>query len=202
MDEGEQVAIDFLASHGLWAVRFAKHELRQGKTPDFRVFNSAGGLVLYCEAKRVQYDEWLDKQLKTAKPLAIVGGARPDPVFNRLCGHIHNAAKQFAAVNPKRELPNVLVLTNSDSHCTFHGDLIGVLTGNFYGEGGVVDRIYGQYAGGRIKQEKLAIDLYVWCDRWDSAQREPRRYFWRDSPHYGALCKVLNSDPAAHRKVS
>jgi len=34
---GEQFAIEFLARHGLRAERFSKAEVRQGKTPDFRL---------------------------------------------------------------------------------------------------------------------------------------------------------------------
>jgi hypothetical protein len=71
---GEEFAIEFLARHGLRAERFSKAEMRQGKTPDFRVFKAVE-FVFYCESKHVQYDEWRDKQLADAKPLEIVGGA-------------------------------------------------------------------------------------------------------------------------------
>lgn len=66
-------------------------------------------LVQQCEWKHVQYDEWLGKQLKTAKRLEIVGGLRHDPIFNRLADRIHDATKQFGAVNRDHESPNVLV---------------------------------------------------------------------------------------------
>jgi hypothetical protein len=94
-----------------------------------------------CESKHVQYDEWLGKQLKTAKRLEIVGGLRHDPIFNRLADRIHDATKQFGAVNRDHEFPNVLVCTNSDTHCGFP-DLLGVLTGNLHAEGGRVEPIY------------------------------------------------------------
>ena len=42
---------------------------------------------------------WINEKLKEAKPLEIVGGGRSDPTFNRLSSHIHNARKQFDAVN-------------------------------------------------------------------------------------------------------
>lgn len=201
MELAEQLATDYLNGLGLVARRFTKEEMRAGKTPDFQLFRNAD-LVAYCEAKHIQYDDWLDKQLKEARPLEIVGGSRPDPVFNRLTSHIHQAAQQFAAVNPGRKLPNVLVLANSDKHCTFHGDLIGVLTGNFYAKGGAVEPIFEQYSSGRIRLEKQTIDLYVWRDCWTGAGQRPRLWFWENSPHYLRVCTLVGSDTAQHRKVS
>lgn len=60
------------------AERFSKSEMRQGKTPDFRVFKGAD-FVLYCESKHVQYDDWLDKQLANA----LLGS---DPADHRRVG--------------------------------------------------------------------------------------------------------------------
>jgi len=174
-------------------------EMRQGKTPDFRVFKGTE-FVLYCESKHVQYDEWLDKQLADAQPLEIVGGLRHDPIYNRLADRIHDAAKQFEAVNPDRQFPNVLIFTNSDTHCGFP-DLLSVLTGNFYAEGGVVDPIFKQISEGRIREEKLTIDLYVWLNEWKGKQQKGSLYFIAGSKHYAALSALLGSDPANHRHV-
>src|SRR6267143_1150819 len=74
MNVGEQFAAVCFARYGLHVERFAKTELRSGKTPDFPIFK-ADQFVLYCEAKHVQYDEWLDKRLEQAQPVEIVGGA-------------------------------------------------------------------------------------------------------------------------------
>jgi len=148
---GEEFAIEWLARHGLRAERFSKTETRQGKTPDFRVFKD-DEFVLYCESKHVQYDDWLDKQLENAKPLEIVGGLRRDPIFNRLASHIHEAAKQFHAVNAVHGFPNALIFTNSDTHCGFT-DLLVAITGNFYAEGGAVEPTYKEILEGRIREE-------------------------------------------------
>jgi hypothetical protein len=196
---GEQFAVEYLARHGLRAERFTKAEMRQGKTPDFRLFKESE-FVLYCESKHVQYDEWLDRQLEDAKPLEIVGGLRHDPIFNRLAGHIHDAAKQFDAVNPEHEFPNVLIFTNSDAHCGFT-DLLSVLTGNFYAEGGAIEPIYKEISEGRIREEKLTIDLYVWLREWKGKQQKGTLYFNNGSKHYAALSALLGSDPAKHRCV-
>jgi hypothetical protein len=196
---GEEFAIEWLARHGLRAEQFSKMEMRQGKTPDFRAFKGTE-FVLYCESKHVQYDEWLDKQLADAQPLEIVGGLRHDPIYNRLADRIHDAAKQFEAVNPDRQFPNVLIFTNSDTHCGFP-DLLSVLTGNFYAEGGAVDPIFKQISEGRIRDEKLTIDLYVWLNEWKGKQQKGALYFIAGSKHYATLSALLGSDPANHRRV-
>lgn len=200
MDAAEQFTRNYLKQHALRAERFSKEEMCVSKTPDFRVLRQSE-LVAYCETKHIQYDDWLDEQLKEVLPLQIVGGLRPDPVFNRLTAHIHKAAQQLTAVNQNHDYPNVLVFVNSDIHCTFHGDLIGVLTGNFYAKDGEVEPIFELYSNGRIREEKLTVDLYVWWDCWKDARR-PRLWFWRDSKHYTNVCTLFNSDPAAQRKVS
>ena len=196
---GEQVAIAFFAKHGLRCERFSEPEMRQGKTPDFRVFKGEE-FVLYSEAKHAQKDAWLDDQLSEAPPMTLVGGPRHDPVFNRLSGHIHRAAEQFQAVNPNHEYPNVLVITSSDRSCMFT-DLISTLTGNFYSENGDIDPIYKSVSEGRIKEEKYAIDLYVFKDDFPGGRTEEHMYFQRDSTHYRRLCELLGSDPSLHRVI-
>jgi hypothetical protein len=195
---GEQFAISFLSKYELRVERFTKDEMRHGKTPDFRVFKG-GDFVFYSEAKHVQHDEWLDKQLETAKPLELVGGLRHDPIFNRLADRIHDAARQFKSVNSSREFPNVLIFTNSDRQCGFP-DLRGVLTGNFYAEGGHVEPIYKSISEGRIREEKLTIDLYVWLNEWKGYGQKGSMYFV-EGKHYEYLCKLLGTDPSQHRRV-
>jgi hypothetical protein len=191
MNSAEQFAQDYLRKYGLRPERFTKAEMRRSKTPDFRAFQGEE-LVLYCEAKHVQRDEWLDKKLKNAKPLELVGGLRPDPIFNRLSNHIHEAAQQFNAVNPDHRYPNVLVFVNSDRHCGV-ADLRSVLTGNFYAKDGSVEPIYTEYSEGRIREEKLAIDLYIWRDEW----RPPEKVggcFWKNPKYREVLRKLLPSE--------
>lgn len=135
-----------------------------------------------------------------APPMTIEGGTRHDPAFNRLSAHIHEAAKQFCAVNPAHEYPNVLVFTSSDRGCTFT-DLISTLTGNFYGESGVIDPIYKNVSEGRIKEDMFLIDLYVFKDDFPGGKPYEHVYFQKDSKHYLRLCELLGSDPASHRVV-
>jgi hypothetical protein len=196
---GEQRTIEFFAQYGLTCVRYTKDELRAGKTPDFKVYKGEE-FVLYAESKHAQEDTWLGDQLKAAPPFAIVGGSRPDPIFNRLSTYIHEAVKQFDAVNPNHEYPNVLVFTSSDRHCTM-ADLVSVLTGNFYAESGLVEPMYKQISEGRIKYEKHMIDLYVWCNDWAGAKHRFQMFWMKGSKHYGRLCELLNSDPSKQKVV-
>jgi hypothetical protein len=193
---GEKFAEAYWDGHGLKAERFSSEEIGQGKTPDFRIFKS-GEFVAFCEAKHVQIDNWLDKELEGAQPLEIVGGMRHDPIFNRLVGHIHKAYKQFMAVNRDRNYPNVLVFVNSDRQCD-NRDLVAVMTGNFYVEGGGAEPIYTVYSEGRIKEEKFAIDLYIWFEESRGQNQKGFHYFIEDGPHYAELCALLGSDSSKH----
>lgn len=196
MDISEQAAERFLIKHGLRPERFSKAEMACGKTPDFRAFK-LDELFLYCEAKHVQRDAWLDQALVESELGELVGGVRDsDPIFNRLTAHIHQAVKQFEAVNPNHQHPNVLFFANSDHRCRYD-DLIGVFTGNFYTSSGEAEPIYRQYSEGRVKKDKVKIDLYVWWNEW--MPRGPKPHFNNASPFYLALCELLKSDPRLHR---
>ena len=199
MDEAEQFAADYLKQHGLRVERFSKEELRVGKTPDYRVFRHAE-FVAFCEAKHVQQDYWLDEQLREAQPSELVGGTRPDPTFNRLTAHIHKAAQQFTAVNPNHDYPNILVFANSERQCGYP-DLLAVLTGNFYGETGVVEPIYEQYAKGRVMADKMSVDVFVWWDCWKRVARPKLHFQGVTSKHYAHVSGLLESDPEKHRHV-
>ena len=63
--------------------------------------------------------------------MTLVGGSRNDPVYNRIADDIHQAVRQFDAVNPDLEHPNVLAFLNDPGSHSDYGDLIGVLTGQF-----------------------------------------------------------------------
>ena len=174
--------------------------MKKGKTPDFRVFKDAE-FVLYSEAKHSQEDTWLEDLMAEAPPPAIVGGGvRHDPAFNKLGGHIYQAAKQFLAVNPNGDYPNVLVLTSSEKGCTF-ADLISTITGNFYAESGAVDPIYKSVSEGRIKDVKHTIDLYVFKDEYPGGKPYEHIFYNNGSKHYHRLSELLGSDPAKHRLV-
>src|ERR1700733_2636220 len=111
---------------GLRLSRFTQEETLPGRTRDFRVLR-LDNLVAYCEVKSPR-DDWLDNQLDEAPPFTIVGGGRPDPIFNRIVRHVAKAATQFDAVNADRSVLNLLAFVNHDAMSHF-ADLRETLTG-------------------------------------------------------------------------
>src|SRR5271156_6090175 len=90
--------------------------MRAGKTPDFKLFKD-GKLCGYCELKSPR-DDWVfdfPNDLATDEPRVEV---HKDPAAHNLARNIGKAAAQFAAVNPQRALPNILVLV---SHARLRG---------------------------------------------------------------------------------
>jgi hypothetical protein len=51
--DGEARVEEYLTGANLDVARFSKAEMRQGRTPDFRVFAN-GDLAFYCEMKMAQ----------------------------------------------------------------------------------------------------------------------------------------------------
>ena len=171
--------------------RFSKVEMRAGKTPDFRVSRN-DEFQFYCEVKSSPADRWLDRQFNVDAPGDLVGGVRNDPIFNRLTSDIHEALKQFDAVNENQKHPNVLALVNHDDMCGFN-DLLAILTGNFYANDGTVHPIYRQFSHGRIEDEKGKVHLFVWLD-----DNKPDRLLFNqtNNTHHATLCRVfgINQD--------
>lgn len=192
----ETVANVFLEEHGLKCERFAKDEVRQGKTPDFRVFLDEQ-MVMYCEVKEIREDDRID-QLLDQHPTGttvMVGGN--DSTYNRVSAKIHDAVQQFDAVNPSHEIANVLFLVNFEVGVDVQ-DLHAVLTGYLPTDGGGKFKGFGKYSNGRIAEEKTRIDLYLWRER-DS---EIKFTFVDDaSPHAGFLRHVFGKTGDRGRRI-
>jgi len=196
--DGEARVQEYLIASGLRVERFSKAELRQGRTPDFRVF-AGDALAFYCEVKTAQEDEWLDKQLAAAPPLTLVGGSRPDPTYNRVSSHVHNAVQQFDAVNPLTEVPNVLAIVNGDKGAGFT-DLIQVLTGNAYCDSGNVVPMFREYSEGRIRDEQLRVHLYLWFNEWKAG--DPQMFFPEAHiGHHAAVCRHFGVDSTELKRL-
>ncbi len=189
--EAENKVSDFLVSYGLSTERFSKKEMESGKTPDYKV-SLNGNLTHYCEVKNSEKDKWLDKLLDQAEPGEMVGGLRKDPIFNRLTAHIHKARKQFDAVNPEEEYPNVLVFYNEDKNCGFL-DLLAVTTGNFFAERVGVFPIYKNFSEGRVKNDIERIHLFIWLDA-----HKPHRFLFNtiNSKYQKELCTIYGFNPS------
>jgi hypothetical protein len=162
MDEDEAKVEQYFSIRGLSCSLFSKNEMRNSKTPDFRVSKN-DRFAFFCEVKTSKKDSWLDEQLKKVRVGYIAGELRKDPIFNRITNDIYEASKQFDAVNPSQEFPNVLAIVNHDQQCGFN-DLLAVLTGNFFADDGSMHPIYARFSEGRIKEKKDKIHLYIWID--------------------------------------
>jgi hypothetical protein len=184
MNDQEMKVANELTRYGLRCESFTRIEMAERKTPDFRVFYG-DEFALYCEVKEIAADPWL-------------GGLRSDPIFNRLSDDIHTAVKQFDAVNPDLQYPNVLAFVNNDRMCGSL-DLIGVLTGHLLLEGGGSAAIYNKYSEGRIQQEKKRIHLYLW---FDSFKANKVLFNPADSRHHNRLCKWFGIKPEAVEKIA
>lgn len=194
--EDEDLVLRLLCEKELRPERFSKHERRRGKTPDFRVYRG-DTLTCYCEVKSIEEDTWLDEQLEGAAPGEIVGGARNDPVFNRLTTDIDIAAKQFDAVNPNADVPNILALVNHDSMCD-ELDLIGVVTGKFLADDGTAHRIYQKFSEGKIKSAKFRIHLFCWIE-----EGRVRHYLINEQAdkHAETVCQLMGLDVTKIKSV-
>ena len=119
-----------------------------------------GALVAFCEVKSPN-DPWLDTRLDDAPPLTIVGGLRDDPIFSRIARHLANADKQFHAVNPNRDVLNILAYVNHDDKSGYH-DLVETLTGYFHAADGTKHATMLDLSEGRIREPKQRIDAFLW----------------------------------------
>lgn len=180
----EQIVKEFLEGKGLIVNRFSKKEIREKKTPDYKIYHG-DSLVFYCEVKESEKDTWLSEKLEKAAADEIVGGSRSDPIFNRLTTHIHKAKKQFESVNPSHETPNILAFYNADEGCGLN-DLLGVVSGGFMSENGPIKGVYERYSEGRLKEDLEHIDLVIWLDKY-----KPFRYLFVKQDH--ALNQLLST---------
>ena len=197
MDEEEAKVEQYLLDRGLSCSRFSKQEMRKSKTPDFRVSKN-DEFAFFCEVKTSKNDSWLNEQLIKIRVGYITGGLRNDPIFNRLTDDIYKAVKQFDAVNPKQEFPNVLAIVNRDENCGFL-DLLADLTGNFYADDGSVHPIYARFSEGRIKEKKEKIHLYIWIDEF----RPDRLFFFQtNEAHHLKLCELFGVNADDIRQIN
>lgn len=138
-----------------------------GKTPDFRVKRDAA-LAGFVEVKSPR-DDWLDDQFAEAEAMPaeerpeIVGGGRPDPIFNRLGRLVKKAAKQFAAVADEGEVPRILVIVNHDELTRFEDLRVTFRGFEISADGWRFDTFPGAAEGVR-KAAAPHIDLVVFID--------------------------------------
>lgn len=195
--EDEYLVERFLVEKGLVPKRFEKRERRNGKTPDFKVLSKSDELLFYCETKTISEDMWLNEQLDLVPPCTIVGGLMNDPTFNNIANKIHEAVTQFNAVNANLGVPNVLFFVNHEKGYNF-GDLLAVLTGDFYANSGVKYPIYRKFSEGRIKNDKGKIHLYLWFEK-----NAIKNYICQSvGDRRNHLCKCFDFDPTKIKELT
>jgi hypothetical protein len=105
----------------------------------------------------------LDDLLHNAPSETIVGGARRDPIFNRLARLLERAASQFAAVNPSRRELNILAYVNHDP-ASRYADLHETLTGYFLASDGSTHPTVRRIAEDWIGEAKRRVDVFLWFE--------------------------------------
>jgi len=190
MNRDENTVRDFLKEHSLIAEKFSKKEKNQSRTPDFRVFKK-NELVFCCEVKSIEQDSFDELVLKHG----FYSRAGKNPIDDIISKKIHEAYRQFSAVNKGCNLPNVLVFVNHERTFQWkYGALQRVV-------GEVILLIDGRYLhvgnraiDGRIKTEKFDIHLYIWIDVFRNT--EPLFLFLQSNKtHYYDLCKYFDKEP-------
>ncbi len=149
----EILAEGFLRSYKLNPMRFEKTH-RQKDTPDFKVSTPSGGLFM-CEVKSIDID-------------AIDKGIRHNTIYNSLTSKLHKAHKQFNSVNSNHFVPNVIVWVSHDLRINWH-TFTNLMQGNIQVEGKLI-RNLGKFSNGRIKHEKLEIDMHIWLHKNGEAE--------------------------------
>lgn len=184
----EQMVREHLETKGLIVVPIDKGK---DPTPDFKVFRPDGSIAFFCEVKSIAEDIWLDNLLDTAPPGTMVGGGRPDPTFNSISTKIHEASKQFGAVNPGGEHPNVLAFVNHEDSYDAE-DVVNTITGDFFASDGTRHPIYRKFSEGRIVHEKQKIALHLWFEEGN----DPRFLFNTSLRNQMAeLCALFSFNP-------
>ncbi len=140
---------NFLLSLGLQVERFSNVGRHSEKTPDF-IVSSPEGLFFYCEVKSLTSEKF-NEPLETTT------------ANNRLTSNIHQATKQFKAVNSLHLVPNVLVWKALDPRYNID-KLNDLLKGKMILEGKTLADLT-KYRK-RIRKDLTSIDLHIWLYPW------------------------------------
>ncbi|MGC9225088.1 MAG: hypothetical protein ACP5E2_14305 [Terracidiphilus sp.] len=193
LSSDEALMLDYWRRKGFEARSFPKNEMRDMKTPDFRL-SQAGREVALCEVKSFQRDTWLEEHMRDAGSGELVGGLRSDPIYNRISNAVHTAAKQFTSVNSDHKLLNFLVLVNHDTSAKYQ-DLVSVLTGYWDPLHGVYEQTHTQFSEGRIRNEKTQIDLYLWLNIHKDGTLSKESLFFGNPETRLSVCELIGINP-------
>jgi hypothetical protein len=165
VDDAERRVSEYLSSLGLTTRQFDKTERRLGRTPDFRVYDDTR-LLFYCEVKSLHYrdEAGLDDGANRLEFVRVP--SLRERIYDRLATYVHNAVKQFDAVNAGVLIPNVIAFVNGDSRCRFD-DIRTVITDTSFARddgNSRPDHSDVSQARSRIHDERRRIHLYVWFE--------------------------------------
>ena len=186
MQVGEHLVEAALKKLGYIPERFGKKEMRQGKTPDFKVYLD-GDLCFYCEEKTfTDPSNFYDEVSRKGFCVKMDDGQTKT---NRLVHVIESAGDQFLAVNPAHNVPNILALVCFDEAFSVD-DIVELFKGYAFADiDGAGRSIRCGYVSklNRIKfeQYRQVIDAFVILQRIPVAGESWSRLYYVD----GALDK-------------
>ncbi len=160
---GQDITKSFLENLGLQVNKIKETDKR---TPDFEV-SLNGQVLFYCEEKTI---EQVETEYMTPEELERYCDSLQeshdyeldkDNTYDNIASRINKAIKQFKYVNPNRDYPNVISITNFDDSKGLP-DLFIALTGKAKLENGGYWRIHRV---GRIADKLDDIDLFLWFDQ-------------------------------------
>lgn len=147
MTEDKELAIRYFLSKDITAKHFPKRT--EGKKPDFELFYE-DSLLGFCELKSIVETDFI--------------GERPDPTYSKIQNKIHEAAKQFASINPNHTAANILFFINHSNTLGFQ-DLWYVLSGQVTPPNQPSEPIDLRYLKRLLKKDDLSkIDFIIWAD--------------------------------------
>lgn len=187
---------------GVLCQRFDRRETLLGKTPDFKLFQN-DSLFGYCEVKSPR-DDWLDEQFESATSNQLVGGGRPDPVFNRILRHLESASSQLQSANPTHIHFNCVIFVNHDNESGYV-DLQELLTGFFQSGDDSKHRILDEFLSKRAVVACTEIELVGWIDAKTSTLRgwvKNQNIVERSDAMIAALKLGVTTGPEQAREVS
>ena len=146
MGNGSERQVErFLQEYHLRVERFTTEEMRNRRTPDFKVHEDHD-LRFYCEVKEITRRD--------------VEGIENDSTFNKITRHIGSAAAQLRSVNESHSKPNVMVIVCNDPMVDVE-DLRSSLSGYFHADDGSRHQIYG-HVSARVRDDLGTVDLFIW----------------------------------------
>jgi hypothetical protein len=168
----------FFAARGLKAEQIPETTT---KTTDFKILRG-GDVIALCEVKSPQdvFVERVENAIHKVPP-GQIGGIIEHGASSRQYRCMERAAtkaaEQFNAVNPSRNVPNILMVVNHDT-VSYESDFVEAVTGYVEGLG---------YGPKSLRASIPEIDAYVWLD----PSAPPPRMLWQQNQFRDTIIDLL-----------